>query len=398
VRLTSILTLLMVLASSIARAQFTERPQLPETAQQATRPFKDVTSSTVARLPDISVLLAGSKGEKTVEANLGLALGNFTVDGKIKGPLDEGETDTTLATVSALTNGTAVDVGLSYLHWAPTADVAGQNQICVEHLRSQTKELAEARKIGAAGTTGGCVWSALPKEGFRQLYLNAGSQQRREEVCRQFALSTLQDPASFECAAVSLPETSLAERYDRLTDWATPLQVGVRYGRGRNTFRWADTATGEAMSADEDPWELGLGANVLVSAGRIGDMALSVEYRRQRAFSEESKRDVCLPIAGGPATVCRSLAFGRYTEERRDVLTGIVRKWIGSVAADLRYSWVGTRDQHVVEIPLYFLSAEGRGLTGGLASTWASKDPDGEGGWSVRAFVGDVVSIWPRPR
>jgi hypothetical protein len=72
VRLTRISTLLLLLVPGVARAQFTERPQLPETAQQATRPFKDVTASTVVRLPDVSVLLASSGGDETVEANVGI--------------------------------------------------------------------------------------------------------------------------------------------------------------------------------------------------------------------------------------------------------------------------------------------------------------------------------------
>jgi hypothetical protein len=398
-RLTIIVTVMLAVFPNLSSGQVTERPRLAETAQQATRSFKDVTASTVARLPDVSVLLSAGKEEKAVEANLGLALGNFSLDGKLKGPLDEGEPDTNLATLGGLTNGTTFDVGVSYLHWEPNADVKQQNAICVEFLRSQQKDLADARKIGQAGTTGGCTWSQLPRESFRQQYVNASSQSRREEVCRQFALSTLQDPDKFECAVVNLPETSLSARYDRLTEWSMPFQIGVRYERGRKKFAWADADTGQAMSAVEDPWEIGVGANLLVSSAAIGDLALGIEYRRQSAFEEENKRDVCHPLETSPAvTTCRSLAFGRYTEARRNIITGIVRKWIGSAAADFRYSWETTTERHSVEVPLYFLGAAGKGLTGGIAPGWATKDAKGDGGWTVRAFVGGVISIWPRPR
>jgi hypothetical protein len=198
---------------------------------------------------------------------------------------------------------------------------------------------------------------------------------------------------------MNLPEASMSERYDRLTDWATPVQVGFRYGRGRKKFAWAETGTGEAMSAVEDPWELGIGVNVLLSPSKVGDLALSLEYRRQQTFEEETKREVCQPIAGSTsATTCRSLAFGRYSDVQRNILTGIVRKWIGSVAADLRYSWDRTNKQHVVEVLFYFLSVQGKGLTGGIAPSWASDNSTEEDGWTVRAFIGDVISIWPRPR
>lgn len=386
------------LASAAPALAQVNSPQVAQTAQQASRPYRDVTQSGIARLPEVSFLFTGTKGDKTVEANLGFSVGAFVIDGKLKGVLDDSAPETDLATFRNLSNGTTFDIGVSYLHWSPTADVTRQNEICLLWLRSQAKDLAAAKEIGPQGANAGCTWSQLPKDSFRTMYLNAPTQNRRQEICKQYALGTLQNPDTFECAPLNLPDESLHAQYDAGTNWALPFQIGARYKGGRSKFTWADSSTGEKQSATEDPWEVGIGANILIPTRHLGDLAVSVEYRWQNAFEEKPKRDVCSQLAGTSVTTCQSLAFGRYTQTRQNVVTGIVRKWVGIAAVDLRYSYDTTNNRHFVEVPLYFLNAEGKGLTGGLSGGWSTKDSEGNGGWALRIFIGDVISIWPRPR
>ena len=380
--------------SAVATGQ--QEPATKQVASDVSRPFLDATATSVLRLPKPTIRLNASKGEKTVDVDLGLAIGKFSFDTKVQGVLDEGEPDTNLVTLDGLANGTSVDVGLSYLFWKPNADVSRQNMICVEFLRSQAATLEQAKQIGASGTSGGCTLSALPTLSFRSQFQQASTTNQRKAICRMYALSILVDPDTFECVAVNLPVTSLLERYDRLIDWSLPVQIGTRYKIGRSKFKWADTSTGDISSKVEVPWELGFAANVMMPFG----LAATGEVRYQRDFSEQPTRTVCSPLASLAVgvTTCRDVGFGIYDTVTRKLVTGALRKWIGPFAADLRYSYDWNNSTHTVEIPVYFLSTEGKGLSGGIAAGWTSDVTQGEKGWSVRAFVADVIGLWPQLR
>jgi hypothetical protein len=390
-RTTLALVALVICSSPKASAQNTTSPASADAAA-ASRPFKDATATSVARLPDAALRLTASKGEKTVEGNIGFALGQFVFDTKLSGVLDEGNPDTNLVTLDSISTGSTAEFGASYLFWRPSADVQQQKNVCVEYLRSQAATLDDARKIGQSGTSDGCTWSSLPKESFREQFEAATSDTRRDEVCKQYAFSILVDPKTVPCVSVNLPETAFYDRFAATTKWGLPVQVGSRYKIGRDKLKWADATTGDMSSNVEEPWELSFGVNIMLPAG----FAMSGEYRHQHSFSEQPKRSICGPLAGTTTTTCQDVAFGLYDSVRREVVTVTIRKWLGAFAADFRYSYdFNNGGVHTVELPLYFLSTEGKGLSGGIAAGWTSDVTKGEKGWSVRAFVGEVLNIWP---
>jgi hypothetical protein len=230
---------------------------------------------------------------------------------------------------------------------------------------------------------------------YRERFESAGSETNRQAVCAEYARSLLKEPGEVSCRAEDLPDISLFERFDRAITWRIPVQVGGRGKVGYKKFEWADATSAEAQKASEKPWEVSLAANVLLPY----NVVVGAEYRHQVGFEEEKKRTVCLPLSTAPgASTCRELPFGAYKSKDREVATAVVRKWIRTFAMDLRVSYDFDNDAKSVEIPLQFVSLEGKGVTAGVAAGWSSEPGAEHNGWSVRAFVGDVLSVWPTKR
>jgi hypothetical protein len=66
-------------------------PATATAAQAASRPHRDVSLSSVLRVPEASVHFIASKEEKAVAGGFGGGIGeSFSYDVRLKGPLDEG--------------------------------------------------------------------------------------------------------------------------------------------------------------------------------------------------------------------------------------------------------------------------------------------------------------------
>lgn len=384
--------LVLVLGPTDAHAQMPAQPLTRQGAADASRPMKDATASSVIHLPDVALSLTGGRGEKKAEARAGIAVGDWTVDAKLSGPLGEGAPEANFATLGGLSNAAALHIGTSYLWWKPQAEATAQRPVCERYQRSLAKTLDEAKKVATPGAVVVCNLVGLPRESFRQQFLAAATDVRRREVCTAYALSMLLAPETFVCDAASLPTVPLAEEWDSAVDWSLPVAVGARWGVGRNRLRWADQTSGDLMAETGTPWEVGVGVNLLLP----NLFVMSIEYRHVTDFDQRSKREICQPLGEGPVLTCQELPFGKFTQTQRELATLTLRRWVGLMAIDVRYTFDFDDSTHNVEIPFHFLMREGEGLTGGVAAGWTSKDDAERGGWTVRAFVGDVLTVWPR--
>lgn len=371
-------------------------PAAPLTAQQAesaSRSVRDLTLSSVIQIPSMTVQLIATKEEKSVSAGAALNWGSLTLDAKLKGPIAEGAAETTLLTLDSLSNATSLDMGVGWIEWTPSADPDVQVQVCTEHLRAAAKDLAEAKKIDPANAPLVCDRDDFSSVSYRERFLSVTDVAMRKEVCAEYARSQLREPSAIECIAAALPDVSHRERYEGSFRWGTPWQVGARGKVGYRKFKWADATTGDQQTDSEVPWEVSFGANALPG----NNFVVGVEYRIIKSFKEEDKRSVCQPLqtATIATTTCNELPFGKYKDKNRHVLTGFVRRWIGIMAADLRISYDFEHTAKGFEVPLSFVSHEGKGVTVGVAAGWTSEKDAPNDGWIVRAFVGDMLKLWP---
>jgi hypothetical protein len=369
---------------------------VPETVlhlEAGTRAIRDLSLSSVIQVPSITVQLIATKEEKAVAAGAGLNWGSLVLDAKLKGPIAEGSSETTLLTLDSLSNSASFDVGIGWIEWSPSADQNVQEQVCSEYLRARAKDLVEAKKVDPANAPVVCDRDDFPAASYQERFLAVTDPAMRKEVCAEFARSRLLEADAVECTAASLPNVSLRHRYESAFNWGTPWQVGTRGKIGYRKFKWGDADTGNQLTDTEVPWEASFGANFLP----VTNFVIGVEYRIVRGFEEQAKRSVCQSLQSAivATNTCTELPFGRYKLKNRHMLTGLARKWIGIMAADFRISYDFENNAKGIEIPLNFVSLEGKGLTVGVATGWTSEKDSPSNGWSVRAFVGDVLNLWP---
>jgi hypothetical protein len=295
-----------------------------------------------------------------------------------------------LLTLDSLANAVSFEVGASWMDWRPTANAAAQREVCLELLRVAAKTLEEAAKISDAKPLV-CDRDDFATVSYRTRFDAARTLEQRQAVCAEYALSQLKAPDMVPCTAEALPAVSPAERHEAAIHWGTPWQLGLRTKVGYRDLTWAETADGATGSDQVVPWEISFGGNVVA----CHQVVVGGEYRIVSDVQEQKKRSVCLPLDGNErASSCRELPFGRFKDVRRHVVTGFARKWVGIMAADVRVSYDVENDAGSVEVPVSFVATD-RGLTVGVAAGWTSEDDAPNNGWSVRAFVGDLLKLWP---
>jgi len=373
-----------------------QSPAQPTTERDGARASRDIvdpTQSSVIRVPQAAVQLIATKEGTSVAAGAAYNFGSLIVDGKLAGPITQGASEATLLTLDSLANAASFEMGVGWVSWTPTADAGVQWRVCLEHHRALAKSLDDAKKLEALATPLVCGRDTFSKASYRQRFVDARSDEARTRICTEYAQSQLKLPGDITCEASQLPDVSPYDQYNSSFNWGTPWQVGARGKVGYRKLEWADSASGEWLSDARVPWEIGFGGNVVLPRKFV----FGGEYRRIVDFNDEKKRDVCLPLATAPTgtTTCRELPFGKYKAGNKQMATAFLRKWVGIWAIDIRGSYDFEGSAKSFEVPFSFVLGEGKGVTAGVATGWTSDPQAGHRGWIVRAFVGDILKVWP---
>lgn len=276
-------------------------------------------------------MLTGTTSEKTVDARIGWWQGNnVSLVFKASGPIDKSTGGGVFADLDGLREAATAGFAFSRRFWNPTADNDKVKSLC--------------KDLGIDPSTGKCR--------------------------RTFIVTNHPDQVA---------------KFDSYVNIGNPLIVGASLEVGRQAFEFVDTLTLEKMESTETVVGVKAGFGKVLTRRRIWLGAL---YRYERSFRAGPKTELCRSVGTGPTLRCDVTVVGAPTELKRSIVTGEVRHFVSDgFAINLKVHVDLTEEIVGVEIPLYFLGAEGKGLTGGVSLGYKS-DRDS---FVVQFFVGPAL-------
>lgn len=325
-----------VLASRVGALEAQEAPgRIAHPSVAGLSHLSDPSVASAVSTPAPTAILEGTTASKTATARIGLQRGDFLLDAKLTGPLNDDTHEARPANLSGLASSATLSVGLGWLRWHPVADRRRMQRVCD----------AYARRSGQRA-----------------------------------------DP----CAPSNLPEGYWRERLNNAVDYGTPVVLSVRGTIGRKSFSFIDTTT---LARDRARRTFGsAGASVGVYSDAAGFFVLSYAY--EVSYSAGEAVEVCQPLGSSGATRCEDQRLHGPVRDASSLLRFEYRRLLGE-ALGLR-PVVTYRTRSGIwgyELPLYFLRDQ-KGLTGGVSLGWRSDTRE----TTVSAFVGEVLGLLTEPQ
>jgi hypothetical protein len=166
-----------------------------------------------------------------------------------------------------------------------------------------------------------------------------------------------------------------------------PVIVNAGASVGRNGFKYLDSVTLTSSSIARTDWS----ANVSVGRYSPGTGYVAVGYEYQQRFQGGSASQVCLPIGSTGALQCKNAVVGAPKENTLNIGSVEWRRFLpgGHAAVDVTVARDFDDEVTAVDVPFYFISSPGGGLTGGARASWRSDTKD----VAVAVFIGTALKL-----
>ena len=169
---------------------------------------------------------------------------------------------------------------------------------------------------------------------------------------------------------------------------------GLNASVGYKKLTYLDAMSGTKNMESHVPWSVG-GYVTWLPNLTATSLTFGVDY--QQAWKEQTTGTVC-PVAVPPtATLCATGAVGAPTLQRKVLLSVGGRKLFATdisllptIGVAPQFTYDANADQVGIDVPIYLVSDDKKGLVGGISTGWANKGT----GFTVGVFVGSSFSIF----
>lgn len=288
--------------------------------------------------PAPTFTLESTSDDTTANALLGVQSGDLTLSVKFSGPVRKSAA-TTFAGLDGLRNKSSVDAGVGYLHWNVPDPAPVLRPVC--------ERLAKMKKVELSKFD--CSMSAL----------------RDEERNTGQALVPQIDPGN-------------------------AYFFTARVRGAREDFEFVDAET----FAPAEP-QTHTSTSLLVGVGWLtrSNWVLGANYRHETAYSAASAPTLVCRPGPGDARRCDEAFVGAPSGKTSEIYQVEVRRFLSSsVAINPRVTRNVSQKVSAFDLPIYFLSSDGGGLTGGVNIGWRSDRPDA----AITVFVGQTLRLFTR--
>lgn len=206
------------------------------------------------------------------------------------------------------------------------------------------------------------------------------------------------DPDTKLQAILSNPKYLSKEEYDAYLDGAFPdksaFVFGLNASVGYKKLTYIHAMSGAKNMVSHVPWSIGGYATWLPNLTATS-LTFGVDY--QQAWKEQTTGTVCPAAVGTTATLCATAAVGAPTLQRKVLLSVVGRKLfttdislLPTIGLAPQFTYDAIASQVGIDVPIYLVSDDKKGLIGGISTGWANKGT----GFTVGVFVGSSFSLF----
>jgi hypothetical protein len=300
----------------------------------------DVTAESPIKGSGSGVRFEGTRDKSKVDAFIGYEItdvaGTYL---KASTAIKETDESKTFSTLSGLTAGTSVSVGMYGILYEPNADAAEQKRVCD-------------------------AYKATP----------------------EFLQKPQDERDTFRCTILTLPET-FREQFKAAVNWGpTPTISGVQLTANAKEFEYFNTAF-----ATEKKNHTGYGAKIAYGyfpRRRVRFFGGDIAY--ESAYKPQDPANICVPVPDSAATQCKTLAVGEPKHQKNLIVSLEARTFLGTRAGFIpRVHYEFKKRDVSIEVPIFFLHDADGAFNGGLTFAW---QPEAKGSaFSANFFIGTLA-------
>ncbi len=319
--------------NSEQRAAISERHASEMPRSSAVYPSSGVGA---ASLLQVSV---GQQDKRAVIAVADILQNGIQWQLKLSSPWDSNSSTTELATLDGLARGFKVEFGLNHLFFSPSYDVDSMTTVCRQARTLAGKPDAECND---------------------DLYGLVDDRDFNRQVLKAYFGGKSFIPSVYASIAASSDDFEF-------------------FGHGFEREKDSKTSLGASVG--------------LALLNPVKSSAFLVDYQRQRAYADDrgSQATVCVPLNEVPAVSCTTSFLRPPVAKDKNIFSIEYRKqWGNSRAAVARIAYEQKEDVLGISVPIYLLSNQGKGLSGGIQFGWNDRERD----FTAAIFVSAPFSLF----